>query len=298
MRRVDQGSIQWRSPGVGSAEVAALVGCAAGRDDGPLVFWAMVVQRRERQEINRMRKEQLVQGSEYWLNWRKKGVGGSEVACVVGANPYRDSQADRIWQRKLPADHPNALPEVSDNPAMAHGRKHEPEARRIYESLFGWTAQDVCVLHDEHDYIRCSLDGLRPDDRLVLEIKCPGEKNHQKYLDISKYYDSYDRQTAFARAFPYYRMQVLYQLAITGAEVCHFVSYRPDWGNELDRLVVIPLYPEPDEQRRLLERVTEFWGFVERREPPPKEWMLPCWRLPEALTIPVKTTSANLTTVQ
>lgn len=276
------GDAKWRTAGVGSTDVAAIFGCAAD-DQNVLTKWAEVV---SKQEISALKKLRMKQGDAAWLDWRKLGLGGSEVACVVGANPYRDSKADRIWARKLPSDHPQAKGEIADNSNMAFGRLNEPDARRIYEGLFGWSATDVCVLSDDYDCVRCSLDGLRDDDKVVLEIKCPGERNHQKYLSIAAIEDHFDRQTAYAKAFPYYRYQMLYQLMITGADFAHFVSYRPDWPDENDRFVVFPFYPEPDEQRRLLERVLEFWSYVERREPPPKSWLEPNWRLPVELNIP------------
>jgi putative phage-type endonuclease len=276
---------RWLRPGVGSTEIASLLGCGAIEEQSALVAWAKVVQKIELTEIKQVQKQVLQQGSKEWHNWRKLGVGGSEVACVVGANPYRDSQADRVWARKLPEDHPYAKPETADNDAMARGRKFEPDARKLYESLFGWTVKDVCVLHDDYPHVRCSLDGLSTDDKLVAEIKCPGDKNHEKYITISRIQDNFERQTAFAKTFPYYRYQVLYQLLITGAEVCHFVSYSPEWRTQNDRFVLITLYPEPDEQVRLLERVNLFWQFVESRTPPPKEWLEPCWNLPTSLLV-------------
>jgi putative phage-type endonuclease len=284
--KVTSSDERWLKPGVGSTDIAALVGCGAVQDQAALVTWAKIVQKTELAEIKKMKKQTLVQGSDIWRQWRKDGIGGSEVACVVGANPYSDSKADKIWARKLPEDHPNSKPEVSDNDAMAKGRKYEPEARRIYETLFDWNARDVCVLHDDYSFIRCSLDGLRDDDDLVLEIKCPWtDKNHTKYLEISRIEDNFERQTAFATMFNYYRMQVLYQLLITNARVCHFVSYFPNWKNEKDRFALITLYPEPYMQDFLLRRAIEFWKFVETRTPPPKEWLEPCWEYPTELKI-------------
>ena len=286
MLKVTSKDERWLRPGVGSTDVAAVVGCGAVEEQTALVTWAKIIQKIELAEIRKVKKQTLKQGSDVWHQWRKDGIGGSEVSSVFGANPYRDSQIDKVWARKLPEDHPKFLPEVVDNDAMANGRKYEPEARRLYEDMFGWSAKDVCVLHDDYDHIRCSLDGLRDDDKLVVEIKCPRDKNHGKYIEISKLEDNFDRQTAFAHLFPYYRYQVLYQLLITQAEVCHFVSYSPTWRDVNNKFVLITLYPEPEEQNRLLERVNLFWNFVLSREPPPKEWLEPCWQYPTSLLIP------------
>jgi putative phage-type endonuclease len=275
VRVVSKGSAVWKTVGVGSGDVASLLNCSASADETVLDLWASVVRRRDKKELPRVKKVTLDQGSQEWLRWRNLGLGGSEVGCVLGANPYRDSKADRIWERKV-----GDRPEISDNPAMARGRKLEPEARSLYESLYGWTAEPVCVIHDDHDHLRCSLDGLRQDDKVVLEIKCSGEKNHRKYLAVSRIDDPLERQRAFWYEVPYYRAQVLYQLLITGADVAHFVGFNPDFSGG-DRLAVFELYPEPQEMQRLLERTNQFWNFVLERTPPPPEWLIRCDRCPE-----------------
>jgi len=276
----------WRTAGVGSTDVASLMNCAARSEEKCLLCWARIVQKRDLQENPELKTVKLDQGSQDWLDWRKFGVGGSEVSAVVGANPYSDSKADKVYRRKLPSDHPDHLPEVSSNPAMDRGKKLEPIARNLYSAIFGWNVDDLCIIHDQYDFVRCSLDGMRPDGELTLEIKCSGDKNHAKYLGISRLRTPMERQQAFDAAFRYYRYQVLYQLLITGAKVCHFVGYNPDWQVPADRLCVFELYPEPEEQERLLKRVVEFWSFVENRTPPPKEWLQPCWRPPKEIKMP------------
>lgn len=272
----------WNEPGVGSGDVAALVGCAADPDDTVLVLWARIVSKYLLKEIKRVRKvTDLEQGSPDWLNWRKAGVGGSEVGCVVGANSYKGSQALDIWGRKLPTEHADAVGEVKDNYAMARGRRLEPAARQMYENLMGWEAPPVCVIHSQHDCARASLDGLRADEKVVLEVKCSGVANHTKYVRISRIEDAFERQTEFARVFPAYRYQVLYQLLLTEAEVAHFVAYNPDMPDPADQFATFRLYPEPAEQERLLQRVLEFWSYVETKTPPPLTWVEPCWKLPD-----------------
>lgn len=292
MRRVESSSEVWRKPGVGSTEAASLLNCAADADDNALILWARITAKRELQAIKkeqkRMRKVQLEQGSPEWLDWRRLGVGGSEVGAVMGKGAYyprAENSPEGLWAKKLPPDDPRAKPEQKSNSAMAHGTKFEPDARRLYEAIYGWPVQPLCVLHDDHDFIRCSLDGIRPDNELTIEIKCPQQKNFLKYLEISRIESPFDRQMAFAKDFLYTRYQIIYQIAIAGAKCCHFVAYSPEFEPASDRLIVFSLYPEPAEQERLLQRVIEFWGFVESRTPPPTDWLKPVWRLPEELAV-------------
>lgn len=268
--------------------MASVVNCAA---DGRTVLekWAEIVSKRELREMPKVKKVTLDQGSPDWLKWRKQGLGGSEVGCVVGANPYKGSQATDIWARKLPDGHPDAQPEISDNVYMRKGREREPLARERYEQLYGWKVDPICAVHDDADYVRASLDGWREDGRVNIEVKCSAAKNHLKYVAISRIEDPFERQTAFAHEFPSYRYQQLYQLLITGAEVSHFVAFNPEIRDPADQFAVFDFYPEPAEMQRLLDRVHEFWRFVVERQPPPPEWTAPCWQLPDPTDLKVPT---------
>lgn len=287
MQVVGSGSKVWRQVGVGSGDAGSLLNCDPNGKN-VLLLWAEIVSKRDLKGLPKVRKVKLDQGTDEWLKWRNQGLGGSEVGCVMGANPYRGSQAPDVWGRKLPDDHPDKVPEVGDNYAMARGRKLEPDAREMYEQLFGWKAEPVCVIHDQYEFVRASLDGLRDDHQVALEIKCSGKKNHASYLEISRIGDDLERQRAFASAFPAYYLQVAYQLLITEAPTAHFCGYSPDFSGP-DRLACFALYPEPSQMARLLERVVEFWGYVERREPIPAEWLVPCWTLPEEIKVPATT---------
>ena len=35
-------------------------------------------------------KIDLVQGTNEWLDWRKGGVGGSDIGTIMGLNPYKN----------------------------------------------------------------------------------------------------------------------------------------------------------------------------------------------------------------
>jgi len=272
MRVVTSNMAIWKLGGLASTDAAPLMGCAVEEDDNPLTLWAKKIWMRER----KMRKAAtLQQDSTEWHDWRKKGVGGSEVAAVVGASPYQN--AEQLWEIKT-----KPVKGEAENANMKRGKQKEPVARALYEKLFGHSVAPCCVLHDVYDFIRASLDGITTNDEIIAEIKCCGERNHQRLLDIETVEDPLLRQMSFCEYFPYYRFQVLYQLLITGAKVCHFIGYNESFSSN-KKLAVIELYPEPEEQERLLNRVIEFWGYVERREPPPFEFTLPCWEPPVKL---------------
>lgn len=255
MRVVSQTDPVWRGGGVGSGDVAALLGC--GWDGGPLALWAKKVEMlaaARRRTLMRQLAE-LEQGTSQWHSFRRQGVGGSEVATVLNANPF--GSAVDLWRQKTDAN----APQEAENENMRRGKDLEPVARGLYENLFGWPVWPRCVIHDTLDYVRCSLDGIRPDGRLIAEIKCPNPARPANHADA-----------LVGLIRDYYRCQIQYQLLITGAERCHFVSYCPGAYGDFRQLAVVDVFPHPGFHQVILERVGEFWDYVVRRERPPEWW--------------------------
>ncbi len=264
MKTVSSTSAIWWSGGVASTDVSSLVGSGVSSDDNPLVIFGRKLWMKEKS----MRKEaELEQGSSEWHKKRLTGVGATEASALVGCS-FRDQlRPDRIFDEKT-----GIVPvESIENENMKRGKKLEPVARELYESLYGWQIPPLNVLHDDYDFVRASLDGIRRDDKLIVEIKCCGGTNHAKILKLQEMSDALERQQMFDYYFSYYHKQVLYQLLITGAEVAHFVGYNEDFLDHR-KIAVAEIYPEPKSQEILLQRVIEFWKFVENREPPDAKW--------------------------
>lgn len=95
--------------------------------------------------------------------------------------------------------------------AALRGTRLEPVARELYIALHGKEVFPACVMHDEWDWLRASLDGLTEDYSLSVEIKCINKDDHR---------------TALANLVPgKYWPQVQHQLATTGHKVMHYWSY-------------------------------------------------------------------------
>ncbi len=41
----------------------------------------------------------LEQGTPEWLEWRKNGIGSSDIATIMGANPYQTPY--QLWEENL-----------------------------------------------------------------------------------------------------------------------------------------------------------------------------------------------------
>ena len=177
----------------------------------------------------------LEQGTAAWLAWRRGGIGASDAPVIMGVSPWMD--LDTLWLDKT-----GRRADGTSTPAMRRGQQLEPVARARYTAVTGVRVAPVCLEHPAHDWMRGSLDGLSDDGGVVLEIKCPGARDHA---------------VARAGAVPAkYVPQLQHLLAVARAPLCHYWSFRDGEG------VLIEVAPDPGYIAGLIERERRFWGLV------------------------------------
>lgn len=178
----------------------------------------------------------LEQRSAAWRTWRRGGVGGSEIAAIMGESPYR-TRAD-ILRSKVSGE------EQADNPAMRRGRDIEPEAMAAYEAQTGETLAPACGEHDEHSFLRASFDGITFDGSLIVEIKVP---SRQVYDD------------ALRGIVPrYYWWQVQHQLLVSGAETAHFACFI----SASEPIAIVEVRPDEKAHERIITEARDFMRAV------------------------------------
>ena len=91
------------------------------------------------------------------------------------------------------------MQEEAAGPAARRGRELERLARRVYEREVGNQMEPLCLVHDQLEWMRASLDGLSFDGSTVLEIKCPMNMRDQTAAKAGKRASPVPRATA-ARA--------------------------------------------------------------------------------------------------
>jgi putative phage-type endonuclease len=206
-----------------------------------------------------MKTLSLNQGTETWRRWRRNGVGGSDVATILGLAPFEDATRANLlrekcdgWQKPL-------------NFAMRRGNRLEPAARLAYETRFRTSAPPACIEHDSIPWARVSLDGLCKQPVTaslrdaqcdtghglpwILELKCPNWETHS---------------WALAGVVPdYYRVQCQYQMWVAGIDRCDFASYSEHsrFAGE-NRLAVVTLREDAEEQAEILTAAEAFWQEV------------------------------------
>ncbi|MDD7147096.1 MAG: YqaJ viral recombinase family protein [Lachnospiraceae bacterium] len=147
--------------------------------------------------------------NEEWLKWRKKGLGGSDIAAILGISKW--SSAIDIWLQKTN----QKFDETIENEAMTWGKILEPVIREQFKQRTGKKVVEVhsILQNEEYRFMLADLDGLTEDENgapAILEIKCVSE---------------YKRSEWDNDQIPYYYMtQVMHYLAVTGLDTAYVVA--------------------------------------------------------------------------
>jgi putative phage-type endonuclease len=183
------------------------------------------------------------QGSPEWLRWRADGIGGSDIAAILGLSPFPDATPEKLLKEKIERTTRNT------NFAMRRGTFLEPKARAFFELRIGYLYVPLCVEHDDQSWMRVSLDGFCAQRLDLLEVKAANFKVHDYALS--------------GLVPDYYLVQVQWQLITAGVKVGHFINYNDaaqfKGGNELAHVVV---HEDAEQQAEIHTAAEEFWFKV------------------------------------
>jgi len=101
-----------------------------------------------------------------WLEQRRKGLGGSDAAAVVGLNPYKSSV--HVYLDKI-----GELPPIEDNERMRIGRDLEDYVARRFMEATGMKVRrrNAILQHPEYDFMLANVDRLIVGKNEGLECK-------------------------------------------------------------------------------------------------------------------------------
>ncbi len=185
---------------------------------------------------------------ESWLEQRRTGIGGSDVAALLGKDPFGGNPAT-LYDDKL-----GLVPDEPPTPVMEAGRILESTVAMLYsEATDRKIRSQPMRRHKEHPFMVGNIDRqILKDPRGpgVLEIKCPGLK-------------------VFADAKAYglgvaYILQMQHYLEVFGYAWGSFAVF----GRERWKLLHFDVERDADVGAFLVEEETKFWRAVENRERP------------------------------
>lgn len=186
-------------------------------------------------------------GSAEWLDARRNFVGGSDVAAIMGLNPYRNARD--VWMDKTGRGGDN-----DSNLAMRAGTFMEPFILAEYERATGRKGVKPTAMYqsNDHSWLAANLDWLSEDYTLVADAK----RSEAPQL----WGESGTDEVPVG-----YFMQMQAYMLITGIEAAELAALLP--RNDLR---IYPIQPDTQIQNRIVEATGEFWDkYVKTDTPPP-----------------------------
>lgn len=178
-----------------------------------------------------------------WLEARAGRFTGSDFATYMGmAKTGKLSETAKKELSKKILENFGYRFDTFQTPAMARGIELEPTAREAYSFVYGEDINEVGFVDLEKHHAGCSPDGVIYDEegniKEIIEIKCPMIETFVSYLDPD-----------FMN--PDYATQCQFNMFITGADVCHFVVYHPDFN------LIVRDIPKDEEMQNKIQTALE-----------------------------------------
>ncbi len=187
----------------------------------------------------------IPQQTDEWRQWRKTKIGSSDIASIMGVDPW--CPAYKKWRIKM-----GLFDDSKTTPAMQRGIDMEPLARSAFEEEHGFLMPSLVVQSTKYDWMISSLDGINFDRKETLEIKCPGKKT----LDEA-------RNGIIPEN---YYVQVQHQLYMSGFDLAYYYCFDGEKG------ITIEINRNDYMIDQILEKCIEFNDSLINMEPL-KEWV-------------------------
>jgi putative phage-type endonuclease len=186
-----------------------------------------------------------------WFQKRLGKVTASRIADLMAKTKTGPGASRANYLAQLVTERLTGTPtEGFQSPAMTWGIEQEAAARAAYSARTGVLVDEVDFVDHPTMQAGASPDGLVGEDGLI-EIKCPNTSTMLEYLE--------DRTIPTK-----YRLQMQWQLAVTGRDWCDFVAFDPRLPEHLQLLVI----REPRNTDLVVEithEVNRFLAEVERK---------------------------------
>lgn len=198
-----------------------------------------------------------------WLAKRKSYIGGSEAACVVGANPFM-TNVD-LWELKTGR---RKAEDISGNPYVRYGTEAERPLRELFALDFPqykveYTEHNIW-LNSDYPFAHASLDGWLTDKqgrRGIFECKTTNINSAAQ------------RQKWAGRIPDNYFCQLLHYFFVTGFDFAVLKAQQKfEYENEVElktKHYFIERYEVEDDIQCLIEAEMTFCGYLVRDERPP-----------------------------
>lgn len=191
----------------------------------------------------------MQQNTQEWLDFRRNKIGASDAPIIMSVSPYTTRY--QLYESKTMGK------DKAKNIYMQRGHDLEQEARSSCEDIYSMLYMEeihlspIVAQSSDYDWMIASLDGIDMDKNIAVEIKCPGQKDHQ---------------TAVNGKIPeHYIPQLQHQMAVTGYDHIYYYSYRTEDGANP---VMLECKRDNSYIATLVEAEKDFYNLMVTKTPP------------------------------
>ena len=184
---------------------------------------------------------------EDWLELRRKSIGGSDAAAIVGLNPWASPYS--VWAEKT-----GRLPEKEETEAMRQGKDFEDYVAKRFCEATGKRVRRANAMYRNpaYPFAHASLDRAVMGESAGLECKTTSVLNLRKFRD-GEYPDSY-------------YVQCVHYMAVTGADRWYLAVLVLNQGFH-----AYTIERDEAEISALMKQEAGFWEHVTNDTPPPAD---------------------------
>lgn len=174
-----------------------------------------------------------------WLEWRRGGLGGSDVAAILGLSPWTSPWS--LW-----ADKAGLIPATDSTDAQEFGHWIEPYLAHKFTEKTGLqvVGEQTQITHPEHPWMRCTVDGFCGYDFHSIDEMDDWEAKSTSdppWTDVPVYY----------------QCQAQWTMACTGHRAVWFSVLHLAFGRREHR--VYSVARDEDDIALLIDRASTFW---------------------------------------
>jgi len=200
-----------------------------------------------------------------WLELRNSGIGGSDIACVLGENPYK--QPLELWMEKT-GKAPAA--DLSDNQRVEWGNRLEDIVAVAYADKTGYKVRrrNFMFTDAEYPFMLANIDRDVVGEKRVLECKTAGAFAMRDQWGDGNLYDADGKMLALDDKVPaHYLLQTLWYMSIVKRDAGDLAALIG--GNDFR---VYSFASDQEIAVLMRDAAKEFWALVQADTPPPLDY--------------------------
>lgn len=191
-----------------------------------------------------------------WLNYRRRGIGGSDVAAIMGVSPFRTARDIYYDKRNIAA----VEPDDSNWVALEVGHLLEDLVARIFQKKTGFRVYQIKKMfyHPIHQFMLADVDyfvELSDGTTAILEIKTTN-------------YNAKDNWWMGEHEIvpEYYELQGRHYMAVMDVDQVFFCCL---YGNTEDEVIIRHVRRDTAIEAEMIYLEQEFWmEHIQKKVPP------------------------------